>query len=376
MTSRSGAQVAASLQTQLARRLGLKAAGASRDSRREDPSSAPLAREDSDGVLEGPLALSLVRAARCRSTPPAGEETLSALDWRVIESSLAQRRDAHCPICMEPFREREVLLSCSHMFHRACLRAFERAVRTPLRRCPVCRAGNYQKKITHEGSRSYAVACAVRLQALVRGWRARRLAGRLRRSRFLGGGGSPGFRRRFAAAELAAMTSAISGAAGATDIEAAAALSESDSALRLSREVEAEFALMLQRRSEAAAEVLTPMVSNETTKGGALSEERWAAVLGQCLARSCAECAICMVPLLEDTAMGLRRRSQLRRRRAVLLSCSHAFHDKCIGRLEELLICSALALDDLGIRDRCPVCRQGPYAKRLLALDCQHFIWP
>jgi hypothetical protein len=46
-------------------------------------------------------------------------ETLSQAQWRSIEDSLAQREDAYCPICMEGFNKgNEVLLSCTHMYHR------------------------------------------------------------------------------------------------------------------------------------------------------------------------------------------------------------------------------------------------------------------
>ena len=53
---------------------------------------------------------------------------VSIFEWNQIEANLASRVvDAFCPICMEAFRDgSEVLLSCSHIFHRACLGAFEK----------------------------------------------------------------------------------------------------------------------------------------------------------------------------------------------------------------------------------------------------------
>lgn len=46
-------------------------------------------------------------------------EILSQSEWRSIENSLAEREDAYCPICMEGFNKgNEVLLSCTHMYHR------------------------------------------------------------------------------------------------------------------------------------------------------------------------------------------------------------------------------------------------------------------
>ena len=46
-------------------------------------------------------------------------EVLSQADWRALEEKLAHRDDGYCPICMEGFNKgHEVLLSCSHMYHR------------------------------------------------------------------------------------------------------------------------------------------------------------------------------------------------------------------------------------------------------------------
>ena len=40
-------------------------------------------------------------------------------DWAGIEARLWERQESNCPICMEGFTlGHEVLLSCSHMFHR------------------------------------------------------------------------------------------------------------------------------------------------------------------------------------------------------------------------------------------------------------------
>lgn len=85
------------------------------------------------------------------------------------------RNDAYCPICMEGFKGgREVLLSCSHMFHRHCLSSFEIFMRSEERSCPVCRALQYQKKITRLGSKAYEVVCSLKIQRMFRGYMARK----------------------------------------------------------------------------------------------------------------------------------------------------------------------------------------------------------
>jgi hypothetical protein len=49
-------------------------------------------------------------------------DPVSHTDWLTIESKLHSRSDGYCPICMEGFKSgSEVLLSCSHMYHRCCI---------------------------------------------------------------------------------------------------------------------------------------------------------------------------------------------------------------------------------------------------------------
>lgn len=67
------------------------------------------------------------------------QAALTPFDWNLIENSRSDP-DACCPICMEGFRQgHEVLLSCSHIFHRSCLRSFENFIGTGELSCPICR---------------------------------------------------------------------------------------------------------------------------------------------------------------------------------------------------------------------------------------------
>lgn len=69
--------------------------------------------------------------------PP--QAPLTPFDWAVIENSRSDP-DSCCPICMEGFKDgHEVLLSCSHIFHRACLRSFENFTKDSELTCPICR---------------------------------------------------------------------------------------------------------------------------------------------------------------------------------------------------------------------------------------------
>ena len=71
------------------------------------------------------------------TAPP--QAPLTPFDWAVIENSRSDP-DSCCPICMEGFKQgHEVLLSCSHIFHRACLRSFENFMKDSEYACPICR---------------------------------------------------------------------------------------------------------------------------------------------------------------------------------------------------------------------------------------------
>jgi hypothetical protein len=113
---------------------------------------------------------------------------ISLSKWEAIEEKAGERNEAYCPICMVGYNQgSEVLLSCSHVFHRACIFSFEKfnnnknnnnaanKANSEGNCCPICRCTNYQKRITHKGSRAFEIVCAIRLQALFRGYRCRKV---------------------------------------------------------------------------------------------------------------------------------------------------------------------------------------------------------
>ncbi|KAG2454100.1 hypothetical protein HYH02_001139 [Chlamydomonas schloesseri] len=97
-----------------------------------------------------------------------------------LRSRLRQDSANECVICREEFQTgAQVLLSCSHTFHRHCLASFERYSRA--KTCPLCRAEQYQKRAITDGQELYRTKCAVRIQAAWRGHAARRAYRELRR---------------------------------------------------------------------------------------------------------------------------------------------------------------------------------------------------
>uniref|UniRef100_A0A2K6EUS9 Ring finger protein 32 n=1 Tax=Propithecus coquereli TaxID=379532 RepID=A0A2K6EUS9_PROCO len=95
---------------------------------------------------------------------------LSADEWEKVKQRSVLQGDSMqpCPICKEEFRlHPQVLLSCSHVFHRACLQAFEKF--TNKKTCPLCRKNQYQTRVIHDGAHLFRMQCAARIQAHWRG---------------------------------------------------------------------------------------------------------------------------------------------------------------------------------------------------------------
>ncbi|GFS14653.1 RING finger protein 32-like [Elysia marginata] len=101
----------------------------------------------------------------------APKQLLSEKEWSGVKAKSNQRDDSGepCVICKEDFGlQEQVILSCSHVFHRACLSAFERF--TGRKTCPMCRHEQYQTRVIHEGARVYRHKAAANIQANWRGY--------------------------------------------------------------------------------------------------------------------------------------------------------------------------------------------------------------
>ncbi|RUS70065.1 hypothetical protein EGW08_022171, partial [Elysia chlorotica] len=101
----------------------------------------------------------------------APKQLLSETEWSGVKDKSNKRDDSGepCVICKEDFGlQEQVILSCSHVFHRACLQAFERF--TGRKTCPMCRHEQYQTRVIHEGARVYRHKAAARIQANWRGY--------------------------------------------------------------------------------------------------------------------------------------------------------------------------------------------------------------
>jgi hypothetical protein len=96
---------------------------------------------------------------------------LSLEEWKQVEAKTIKREDfkGDCPICMDKLSNREsVILSCSHVFHKVCLKNFERF--SAVTKCPLCRCERYECK-TYTKDKEYFVKKSVDIiQRNIRGY--------------------------------------------------------------------------------------------------------------------------------------------------------------------------------------------------------------
>ncbi|ESO93624.1 hypothetical protein LOTGIDRAFT_161737 [Lottia gigantea] len=244
----------------------------------------------------------------------APKQLLTEAEWNgvKIKSNIREDSKQPCVICKEDFGlQQQVLLSCSHVFHRACLQAFEKY--TGKKTCPMCRHKQYQSRVIHEGSKQYRLTCATKIQAVWRGYVVRCWYKNFRLSV---PPTDPKLRRKFFEEKLQDITDRM---VKSCDFSLHGFLQEMDQSLEASRNVFKNFDAMFN----------------------ILSEQDWEEVQLKAVLRADTDCPIC----LQDLAP------------TVLLSCSHVFHDMCLCTLEKLT--------EGDLRNNCPVCR-AVYQKKII----------
>ncbi|KAM9186121.1 RING finger protein 32 [Dugong dugon] len=280
-----------------------------------DPKPAPLTLAQKLGLFE---------------PPPL---PLSTDEWeKVKQRSITEGDSLHpCPICKEEFElHPQVLLSCSHVFHRACLQAFEKF--TNKKTCPLCRKNQYQTRVIHDGARLFKVKCATRIQACWRGHIVRKWYRNLRKT-------IPPkdakLRKKFFEEKFTEISHRI---LCSYDTNIDELFLEIDHCLAINRSI-------LQQLEEKC--------------GHEITEEDWEKIQVQALHQEISECSICLTPLsfnsnFQSAPSG--KSPNQPSRETVLLSCSHIFHHTCLLALEEF---------SLGEIYTCPLCRSC-YQKKIL----------
>ncbi|KAL1511593.1 hypothetical protein AB1Y20_006387 [Prymnesium parvum] len=270
--------------------------------------AAAAATSDSDEEEAPPrYELTLAQRMGLSDAPPP---ELTPPEWEAIAARSREAEESRqpCVICCDDFRtQKQVLLSCGHVFHRECLTSWERHSRS--RVCPVCRKQHYRKRSLHDGANLYRGECATRLQAHFRGYRARKMHGAAIRRL------NPARQRRYCEDRLSSLTDRLVGRLDAQHDELDAFFAQLDSSVAASR-----------------LAIHAPPVA-------------WPHVEASARRRGFSDCPVCLA------AFGPHDR-------IALLSCSHAFHERCIDSFERFSL-SPLCT--------CPVCRAS-YSRQTIAL--------
>ncbi|XP_027129971.1 RING finger protein 32 isoform X3 [Larimichthys crocea] len=286
-------------------------------------------QEEAEYVLDSaPPPLTLAQKLGLVASP-AGR--LTEDEWtRVKARSVQQGESAHpCAICREEFLlQPQVLLSCSHVFHRACLQAFERF--SGRKCCPMCRKEQYETRVIHDAAHLFRHRCATRIQACWRGYVARKRYRTLRKSVCPK---DKKLRRKFFEAKLQELNDSFVRYCH-TDTEAF--LSDINRSLSSSRRVFQQ----LERKHISEPH-----------------ENDWDRIQRQVIQRGVWDCPICLTALCSPSLLTeAGTSSHHQHRQTVLLSCTHLFHQPCLEAFETFAIES---------RPSCPLCRSA-YHKKII----------
>jgi len=96
---------------------------------------------------------------------------LSLEEWRKLEIQTINRDDhkSNCPICLESlFKKETIILSCSHIFHKICIKNFEKF--TNNKKCPICRSHNYESKEYYKDKEHFIKQNIILIQKNYRGY--------------------------------------------------------------------------------------------------------------------------------------------------------------------------------------------------------------
>ncbi|XP_066913722.1 RING finger protein 32-like [Clytia hemisphaerica] len=237
------------------------------------------------------------------------EKVLSERQWEVLKRKAMVRGDieSKCPICKEDytlFRE-QILLSCSHTFHKKCIYSFEKY--SGKQTCPICRFENYERRLIFDGAFICSNKAALKIQSK---WRAYTV-----RKRFLSENKDRVpqnlmLRKKFYEKKFMNMAEEIH---NSYDIHSA----NVDS-----------FIAEIDRNIATSKSLMENLNFNSES-------DSWSEIHNLALRRDNNECPICL---------GLLNSSK----KIVLLNCSHLFHERCLASFETYSACS---------NHLCPVCR-------------------
>ncbi|EDO33138.1 predicted protein [Nematostella vectensis] len=288
----------------------------------------------------------------------APEKLLSDTDWQSVKQQSNARLDSTlpCVICKEDFGNlQQVLLSCSHVFHRTCLEAFEKF--SGKKCCPMCRKEKYQKRIIHEGAKQHRVKCVIRIQAAWRGYVLRSWYRKLRQTV---APKDPKLRQKFYENKDFVNGPPLTPDSASSD-DPKEPLQWGPFVLQTHLSILASTATVDNLMSEinqslASSRNIMSQIEGDCIKSP-ISSQEWEQARLKAVERCTTDCPICIMPLAQQ---GLYNRETSacagKHRPSVLLSCSHVFHMTCLQAFEEFTTST---------KHVCPVCR-ATYQKRVL----------
>jgi hypothetical protein len=297
------------------------------------------------------------RIGLIQMTNTDADNHLTEAAWGEIKQRSNDRQDSDCPcaICQEDFGlGQQVLLSCSHVFHRTCLTTFEKFVShnangSDLRTCPICRRSQYEKRVIYEGAKIHRAKCASRIQAAWRGYIVRQWYKSFR----LDMSNIPNdtkLRRRFYQEKLSEITDRI---IASCDFDLNDLFNEIDRNVEQARAIRQAFDARIR----------------------IIDEDEWIEIKQRAKQRDELECSICkcsLQPMIIENIIKkpiktnknkleklfpqmkiieqkpIVKKAEQPKRPLVLLSCTHVFHATCLQMFEEYC-CDPTP--------NCPVCR-------------------
>eukprot|EP00922_Rhytidocystis_sp_ex-Travisia-forbesii_P049233 GHVS01073320.1.p1 GENE.GHVS01073320.1~~GHVS01073320.1.p1 ORF type:complete len:408 (+),score=52.74 GHVS01073320.1:49-1272(+) len=309
------------------------------------------------------LSLAQKRGLIDRPPPP-----LTETEWECVKQISNGRSDGHkpCAICLEDFKDRpQVILSCSHVYHQACLNSFECFLN---RRscCPLCRRANYYSRPHQSGEVAWRERCAIAVQSYWRGYRVRKqLLHLLSLNKEQGKvEATTTLRRKVGAKALKAVSDSLVAGIDARHAAVDRFLEDLDiSARECSLQLLGSLNDFAQQRGQQqqlpddsfldVGDVVVSSSNQPSPKCRDANTEHlesshcWLAISGRAAKRGDEECSICCQRL------DLRQSASL-----YLLSCSHVLHKTCLANFESFHVFE---------KHLCPVCRD-PYSRR--SWDC------
>ncbi|KAJ3339422.1 hypothetical protein HDU93_008237 [Gonapodya sp. JEL0774] len=345
----------------VAKPIPVAASTASRSLRtKADPCARYLPENGIERVLN-PIVTAPTLAERLSLVERGGTLEVTDVTWDAAKARCVERRDhlGTCPICQEEWGMRgQVVLSCSHLFHQACLSSYERHVSAP--RCPLCRMENYTARIVHLSSHVNLHKSATLVQSIWRGYLARR-AYLIHRAH--NAPRHPILLRKWLDERALCESRRLREKVETERQGLMKFLAKVDEDVQKSRKeiwesieaMEDVFAVggtttKPQPPPTSNVQPTRPVSSSEVTLP---SGHRTSVLLSTALQRTsaCSECAICLTPLQLAAAIKSEYSSLLQRKvkpLVVLDPCAHAYHKRCVESLERY--CGEAG-------KRCPMCR-------------------